>query len=114
MTVKMTGAEYKSFMTEDWHDGYYMDDYAIAINGEVFDAIESGLASAEEVMQATDKVAIVEGAVFDKDDAYVSTLETYFKTWRKARTTTTIVVECPKDKIDAIRSAIISAGGKIK
>ena len=114
MAVKMTGAEYKSFMAEDWHDGYYMDDYAVSINGEVFDAIESGLESAEEAMQSTDKVAIVEGAVFDKDGAYVSSLEAYFKAWRKARTTTTIVVECQKDKFDAIRDAIITAGGKIK
>ena len=114
MTVKMTGAEYKQFMTEDWHDGYYMDDCAIAINGEVFDSIESGLESAEDAMKSTDKVAILEGAVFDKDGAYVSSLETYFKAWRKAKTTTIIVVECPKDKIDAIRAAIIATGGKIK
>lgn len=113
MAVKCTGAEYKAFISSDWGDGVYMDDYAIAINGEKYDQLEGGLEDAEENLQPGDKVVIMEGGIY-QDSGYVRSLESHFKLWRKKQATAFLAVECPNDKLEAVKAAIVAAGGKVK
>jgi hypothetical protein len=39
--------------------------------------------------------------------------EATIRKWRKMQTTTMLAVECPNDKLDAVKAAITKAGGKI-
>lgn len=112
MVVKCTGAEYKRFMNSDWGDGVFMDDYVISINGTVYEQLEGGLDDAEEKIQPSDKVVILGGDVF-RDSSHIRSLESHFKQWRKKQTTAFLSVECPIDKLDAVKAAIVSAGGKV-
>ena len=112
MSVKCTGAEYKRFMNSDWGDGVFMDDYVISINGTVYEQLEGGLDDAEEKIQPSDKIVIIEGGVF-VGNRHVRSLEAHFKQWRKRHSTAFLAVECPIDKLDAVKAAIVSAGGKV-
>ena len=109
MAIKCTGAEYKSFMAADWGNNVYMDDYCISVNGEEF----IGCDLDEDNIEPTDKVVIMAGCVYD-DASYLRTLEAHFKMWRKKQTTAIVVVECPHDKLETVKAAIIAAGGKVK
>lgn len=114
MAVKLTGAEYKAFMDSDWGD-CFMDDYVIAINGVDFEQMGGGLEDAEDAMQPSDKVVIKGGDIFTTNESsYVRSLEAHFKLWRKKQTTAILSVECPNDKLDAVKAAIVAAGGKVK
>jgi len=122
MAVKCTGAEYKAFMASDWGE-MFMDDFVISINGVDVDFQYGGLDEAEDAMQPSDKVVIKEGGVYEPvqihdsvcgHDTYVRSLESHFKLWRKAQTTSFLSVECQNDKLEAVKTAIVAAGGKIK
>lgn len=41
------------------------------------------------------------------------TVEAAFRRWKKSATTATIIVQCQKDKAEALVAAIVAAGGKI-
>lgn len=113
MAVKMTGAEYKSFMASDWGADCYMDDYVISVNGTKYEQLDGGLEDAEDNMKPSDKVVIHEGGIY-RESAYIRSLESHFKLWRKAQTTSFLSVECPDDRLDAVKAAIVAAGGKVK
>ena len=112
MAVKCTGAEYKRFIESDWGGDAYMDDYVISINGTIYNQFDGGLDEAEEKIQPSDKMVIIEGDVF-VGSGWVRSLEAHFKQWRKKQTTAFLAVECPIDKLDAVKAAIIAAGGKV-
>lgn len=119
MTVKCTGAEFKRFYNDPeywvsperspdnhtWHD-----DEMIAVNDvELRDGIEV------EKLNDTDRVLIDGGVVFGQVVGPKEPgLESYFKRWRKAQNTTSIVVDCPKEKLAAILAAIKAAGGTVQ
>ena len=113
MTVKATGAEVKSFYTDEkfWPKGVIHEDEVITIDGI---AADEGSVDLEQDLSDTCIVEITDGYVtnetYDKD---LGSFEAYFKKWRKQQDTAFLSVSVPKDKLDAVLSAIKAAGGKV-
>lgn len=119
MTVKCVGAEFKRFYNdpEYWvsperspDDYTWHDDGMIAVND-----VEQPYGIEVEKLNDTDRVSINGGVVFGQVvGPKEPSLENYFKRWRKAQNTTSIVVDCPKEKLDAILAAIKASGGSVQ
>jgi hypothetical protein len=114
MTTKTTGAEIKrfyadpAFWPEDGGDTYH-DDEEVRVDGVPLDP-DKGIAEIPD----TAVVTIAGGIVFSpKWDGNEPSFETYFKRWRKAQSTVSIIVECDVSKRDAVVAAIRAAGGKV-
>lgn len=117
MTVKTNGAEFKRFYNDpafwfksrsaedDSHT--WWDDGVITVNGVD--------AENPDECQDTDEIAIHGGVVFGKVfGTKEPSLEGYFKRWKKAQTTCTLVVEVPVEKRDAVIKALAGVGAKVK
>jgi hypothetical protein len=112
MTTKATGAELKRFYNDPaywpgdqgntWHE-----DEIVLVDGK----------TVEEYADVADdaKVTIDGGVVLSSrwDEEEAPSFETHFKRWRKAQSTAFLSVECPKDKLEAVKAAIRAAGGKV-
>jgi len=112
MTVKTTGAEFLAYYTDDkfWPaDGdCWTEDVLLEVNG-----VEKGEDfSVTEELQAADLVVILNGYVVSREGES-KRLETHFKAWQKLQTVEYFSVSAPKDKVEAIKSAILAAGGSI-
>lgn len=111
--IKTTGAEWKAFNADNAYWGeFYVEDEAITVNGDPVDEYSFDVTTLAD----TDKVEIDGGWVADQangsDKEY--SLDTFFRRWRKQQTTEFLSVEVSKDRADAVRAAIIAAGGKVK
>lgn len=108
MPVKTTGAEFKRFYDdpEFWPDGVYHEDDLTTADGEEVDDYTA--------IADTAVVVIRDGSVSNPMlGGEVPSFEAYFKRWRKKQTSDTLIVECDKTKVDAVRAAIKAAGGKV-
>jgi hypothetical protein len=108
---KMTGYEYKQFISADWDKmlgvtGAYMDAQEITVNGVDEFSMD------ERSIQDTDKVVINGGCVLANEDIDLS-LETLFTRWKKAQTTTTLVVEIPNDSVEYLTQQVGICRGKV-
>jgi len=112
MTVKTTGAEWNRFYNDKsaWPDGSWHKDEEITVNGETSDTYEIDLSAVPSDAAMTVAGGIVFLSLHDNDGP---SLESYFKRWRKAQTTTFFNVECPHDKAEVVKAAIRFAGGKV-
>lgn len=112
MSTKITGAEFKRFYADPvfWPTGAYHDDVVVTING-VMDN-ESDLLTIDDA-----SVVVIDGGfVLDLPGAYFhnsTSFESHFKRWKKLQNTGFLLVEAPKDKIEAVKAAIKAAGGKV-
>jgi len=111
--IKTTGAEWKAFNADNTYWGeFYMEDEVITVNGEPVDEYSFDV----ESLNDADKVTVDGGWVADQaagsDKEY--NLNTFFNRWRKQQTTEFLSVEVQKEKADAVRAAIVAAGGKVK
>jgi hypothetical protein len=108
--VKITGAEWKRFYTDDeaWPDGAWHDGEEITIDG---------LASDDVDLSDVPDSAIIKlygGVMYMNDTEDGPSLEAYFKRWRKRQSTTVLIVEVANELADAVRDAIVAAGGKVR
>jgi hypothetical protein len=105
--MKITAHEWLAFVKDDsfWGNDYMDDVYAV-VNGEEIDD------ESIKNMAANTK-ATIEGSVCNSTGDYVRSLDAQIKLWRKKQTTTTLVVEVKEENLEALKSAIVSAGGKI-
>lgn len=105
--MKITAHEWLAFVEDDsfWGNDYIDDVYAV-VNGEEIadDSIKN---------MATNTKITIEGSVCSSTGDYVRSLDAQIKLWRKKQTTTTLVVEVKKENLEALKSAIVSVGGKI-
>lgn len=111
MVTKTTGAELKRFYAdpEFWPDGIWHEDEEITIDGE--DPPEDF-----EIEKVSDNAVckIANGVVMGPQlEGKEPSFETYFKRWKKKQTSTTLVVECDLMKLDEIKAAIMTAGGRV-
>lgn len=125
MPVKCTGAEFLRFYNDKawWfsvedktaanHDeGTYWEDASVFVNGEQIPEFEFDF---DKDLKSTDIVSVSGGVVFGKVVGVKEpSVEAYLRRWLKAQTTTAIVVDCPKEKLDAILVAIKAAGGSVQ
>ena len=114
MATKCTGAEIKRFFEdpdywpEDGLDSTYYDEAEILVNGtpeEDFSHLDVAPNATVEVLSG-----YVVGRVVGPGEP---DLATYLKRWLKAQKTKTLVVECPAEKLEAVKAAIKAAGGKV-
>lgn len=108
MTVKTTGAEFKRYYNDDqaWPDDAWHDGIEVRVDG-----VDLGDESVEGIGDGA-KVEIVSGDVFlPENDDSICILK-HFRKWLKNQNTAALMVECPKDKLEAVKAAIQSAGGK--
>ena len=105
--MKITASEWLVFVNDgEFWGGNYMDDIYAAVNDEEID--DANIKN----MAASAKITIF-GHVCNQEGRYLRSLGAQIKLWRKKQTTTTFVVEVKKENLEALKSAIVSAGGKI-
>ena len=111
MTVKTTGAEFKRFYNDNswWTQDMWHEDEEMTINGASRDDDVELIAIPDEAI-----VTISGGVVLGLPDDEQPTFEAYFKRWRKKQSRMSIVVECDKDAVEAVRAAVKAAGGRVK
>lgn len=113
MSVKMKGAEFKSYYHDEvyWVEDAWHDDHLIKVNGEYIVDIED-----EQIPDDAD-VVIESGVVYVPADGDSGTQErgisfvTHFKNWRKQNKFSFIVVTVEKDKVADVRQALRSIPG---
>ncbi|HCL4132348.1 TPA: hypothetical protein N2C61_003455 [Pseudomonas aeruginosa] len=120
MATKTTGAELKAFYNDDayWQksaanssDDIWHDEVVLEVNG----VEQPDDFSINEDLKDEDQVKIVYGQVLsNRDDFADRSFESFFKAWRKQQNTIYLAVAVPKDKVEAVRAAILAAGGSIK
>lgn len=123
MTVKCTGAEFLRFYndkawwfseadgTAEAGDQTWWEDAEVTVSGEGVSEHEFDF---DANIKPNDVVTVSGGVVFGKVvGSKEPTVEAYLRRWLKAQSTKTVVIDCPKDKLDAILAAVKAAGGKV-
>lgn len=115
MPTKTNGAEFLRFYDDPkyWpeNSGVYHEDEIFRVDGEaVVDDFDMSKVAATAVIE------IEGGAVLDSplyENKTEPSLEAYFRRWKKEQNTVSLVIECPKNKVDAIKKAVRAGGGKV-
>lgn len=111
--IKTTGAEWKAFMADEWPPGLSLDidDEFVRVDG-----LRPRQDVALEEYVPDDAVILIEAGVIldDEQPDRGTSLDSFFKKWRKQRDTVVMVVYAPRDKADTVKTAIKQAGGKIR
>ena len=111
MTAKTTGAEWERFYADEvfWPDGAWHEDEEITIDGNPWPE-DQDLAHPP----ASGKITVSGGIVRLSEAALEGqSLEAYFRRWKKLQDTVFLVIRVHKDCADAVRIAVVSAGGKV-
>lgn len=115
MAVKIKGVDYKKFMNDEkfWVGDMHYDDAVILVDGapldEMFERMED--IPDDMIISVSGGYIISDGYLYDKDKSY--SFESAIKKWLKKQRMVTILVECDKDILDHVISAIKSSGGRI-
>lgn len=112
MAIKLTGAEWNRFYndTTAWPDGWYHEDAVVSVDGVLDEYGDLDLSTV-----ADDAEVVVSGGIIYKGD-YSSpgnSVEGHLRKWRKAQTMTNIIVEVPKDRLEAVKEMLASLGAKV-
>jgi len=111
MSIKVTGAEWNRFHGDDaaWPEGSWYDDVEMLIDGIALDD-GADLSSLPEESQIT-----LNGGFVVMSEGYRDrkSLEAHFKAWRKKQTTVFFTCSAPREMSEAIKAAILAAGGKV-
>lgn len=103
MSIRLTAVEYKQFFedTDYWKD-LYIDYTCYRVNGgpEV-DDVDAAL------LNPADIITVVSGEVYEPIEATcVTQLVPFVRKWKKAQTTTTLVISFPKEKEEMLRNLL--------
>lgn len=106
--IKTNGAEFKRFYNDDstWPDGAWFEDEQLLVNGNFWELDTDAIPD-----EATVKLS--GGVVLGLPDFSEPSVESYFRQWKKRQTLTTILVECDLSKLEEVKTAIKTAGGKV-
>ena len=120
MATKTTGAELRAFYNDDAYwlksgdgksDDVWHEELVLEVNG----IEQSDDFSINQDLKDEDQVKIVYGHVLSTSEGFEGrSFESFFKTWRKQQNTVYLSVAVPKEKLDAVRAAILAAGGSVK
>lgn len=108
--TRMTGKEFREFYDDPivWGGGMATaPDSAISINGIEVDDWDC------TDIKDTDVINVISGLLEDRPAGVPESLAGAARWWLKRQRTATLIVECSKDKIDAVAAAIKAAGGKV-
>ena len=111
MATKTTGAEFKAFYSDKafWPDGTWHEDEEVTIDDEL---PPDGFDLSNVADNA--RMVLSNGYVTNEQDEDLGSFDGYFRKWRKKQTTAYLAVEVPHEKAEAVKAAIIAAGGKVK
>ena len=112
MTVKTNGATWKKFYqdpafwpSEAWHEGEEITVNGLSVSDSDFDLT---------AMKDADHIAVTGGVVYLLKGGYDGpTLEAHFRKWLKAQTTTTLLVEVDRARLEAVSAAVEAAGERV-
>ena len=110
----ITGLEFKKFWSDPafWPGDTHNDDVLLIVNGKAMDED----AEIEDVND-TDLIKIESGFVVDSPfykSGETPDLLSYFKKWQKIQTTVSFLVDCDHALFEAVKAAVLAAGGKIQ
>lgn len=113
MTVHTNGAELKAFFADKtfWPDDVgggkntWHDELTLIIN-DVED-LNPEIAK----LQDADRIKITYGDVFIANKSLSVSVENYFKRWKKTTTHTSLLVSVPNEHLEAVKAAVLGAGG---
>lgn len=115
MVAKANGAEFKAFYDDKaaWpgEDGdTHHDDAVLCINGlEQPDGIDI------DTLKDTDTVTIISGYISSTDSRiHGRSLESHFRKWKARQSTRWMTVECDAANLEAVKAAVVAAGGKVR
>ena len=110
MAVKMPGAEYKRFMTDEtlWGNNGFYEDASLSVDGQ---PEEDGIDL--DKLPDTAVVKIEGGYVLELPGGKEMSLEGLFKKWKRLQVTNTFLVSCPKDKTETLKEVIKANGGTV-
>jgi hypothetical protein len=115
MTVHTNGAEIKAFYADKafWPDrvidgnNIWHDELTLIVNDvEDFNPVIENL-------QDSDRVKITYGDVYSTKKPHFTSVETYFRRWKKTTTHTSVLVSVPNEHLEAVKAAILGAGGTL-
>lgn len=120
MATKTTGAELRAFYNDDTYwlksgdgksDDLWHEELVLEVNG----VEQPDDYSINEDIKDEDQVKIVYGHVLSTREGFADcSFEAFFKAWRKQQNTVYLSVTVPKEKLAAVRAAILAAGGSVK
>ena len=121
MAVKMSGKEWNEFYNDPawWPDGLYHEEEVLEVDGRIVSWEEAHDDEVSlEALPDNATVKLTGGYVMQDNTRTmiaerVSTLESYFKKWRKQQNTAWLVVKCDKDKVEQVKKAVREAGGSL-
>ena len=120
MATKTSGTELKAFYADRdywvvspdsngddaWYEGLVLEVNGVE-QGDDFSIISD--------LELEDQVTILTGVVFaNRENFQCASFEAFFIAWRELQKTVHLTVTVPKDKLEAVRAAILAAGGSIK
>lgn len=111
--MQISGAEWKKFIEDNpfWEDKW-LEEWELEIDGKIYSSEDSSDIDQTQ-LPGNAKIAIQYGCIVDGKSSSVLDLKKFFNQWKKAQTTAHLIIEAPKDKIDAIKKAVKTAGGKV-
>lgn len=109
--IKTTGAEFKRYLNDDtfWPEGAYYDEEVLTVDNREWNC-EDGT----DAIPDSATVRLFGGVVFSLSGKTMKNMGSHFNKWRKTQKATSFIVECDLDRLDEIKAAIKSAGGKVK
>lgn len=107
--IKFSGKEWKAFMADPWPDEWYFEEENLTVDGTaVDDNFDSSEVADSAAMTLSEGVIVRSAKEGDPLD-----LVKYFEAWRKKQSMATIVVEIPKENLEAFRLLVKQEGGKV-
>ena len=112
MAVRTTGVEWKRFFNDRaaWRPGVRYEDAEIIVDDKLWEGDAADLATIPDSAFLSISGGIVYLLLSDTNGP---TLEVYFRRWRRLQNTVFITCEAPRTSADAVRDAIIAAGGLV-
>lgn len=114
MSVKTTGAEFKEYYHDEtyWVKDAWYDYHEVKVNGEYVEDIEADMPDDAQVVIESGVVYIPVQSESGMEEKEVS-LITHFKTWRKQKTCTTLVITVAKEHLDTVMASVKTLQGVV-
>jgi hypothetical protein len=109
MSVKVSGAEWKRYYDDKvaWPEEAYHDDTVILVDGKLpGDDFDLGEVADTAVLEVQNGFVIF-------PDGRDEDLQDHFERWRIGQSEVFCVFRAPKNALEAIRTAIVAAGGTV-
>jgi hypothetical protein len=110
-SVHTLGVIWKQFYADPvaWPKGAYHDDIEVLVDGVNDEDCDLGKVADDARLEIKSGYVMFE----NRADGIDCDLVLYFKIWLSKKTNATIAFEVPKDKLEAVKEAVLALGGKV-